>query len=134
MEDIRKSPEDTYRKVIQCWNRAAERHTFWPQQRLSAPSRRVLVRLTDADYHKNFHAAVERYLQSRAKPDPFDLTGPTRAIKTDTLRGLRFQLYHFAGAVIRSGLPSEGIRSLEDLCNPDAVRQGFTWLYERNGW
>lgn len=131
--EIRKEPEAIYRKAVANWNRAAERLDFWPKQGLTAPSRLVRVRLPLDEHQPSFLADLDRYLGGLAKPDPFDENAPARALRPASIEGLRNQLLHFAGAVVRSGVPASRLVGLRDLLAPDVLRVGLTWLHEKAG-
>jgi integrase len=117
---------------ISGWNRAAREHEFWPQQRLSAPSRQKKIRPEKEDLPASFLRDLESYLNSLSKPDLLSDSKYERPLRAATIKAHEDNVMLFVGAVIKSGIPSSKMSSLAALVDPDRVKQGLTWLFAQN--
>lgn len=130
---LRKDPEETYRKAILGWNRSAAAHPFWPQQRLSAPSRQKRIRPDRSELPASFMFDLDSYLKSLSKPDLFSEQVFVRPLRAATIKAHENGIMLFAGALIRSGVPASELTGLAPLVVPALVKQGLTWLFDENG-
>lgn len=131
--EIRKSPEETYRKAIDGWNRAVRRHAFWPRQTLTAPSRSRTIAPHLNELPDSFRVELDSYLHGLAHPDPEADEGPTVALRPATIKSRRFQIMRFAGILNRTGVPLEDIVSLAVLVVPAHAKRGLLWMLARKG-
>ena len=129
--EIRKSPEETYRKAIDGWNRAVRRHSFWPQQTLAAPSRSRTIAPKLTELPASFAFELEAYLHGLAHPDPLADEGPTAPLRPATIKSRRFQIMRFAGILSRTGVPFEDMVSLAVLVAPANAERGLRWMLAR---
>lgn len=129
--EIRKSPEETYRKTIQGWNRAVRRHSFWPQQSLTAPSRSRTIAPKLDELPASFALDLEAYLHGLVHPDPLADDGPTTPLRPATVAARRFQIMRFAGILSRTGMAFENMVSLAVLVEPAHVKRGLRWMLAR---
>jgi integrase len=130
---LRKDPEETYRKAVLSWNRAAAAHPFWPQQHLSAQSRQRRIRPDKREFPESFQPDLDAYLRSLSKPDLFTEHMLVRPRRAATIKAHENGLMLFAGALIRSGVPASELTSLALLVVPAHVKRGLTWLFDENG-
>lgn len=129
--EIRKSPEETYRKAIDGWNRAVRRHSFWPQQTLAAPSRSRTIAPNFTELPASFALELEAYLHGLAHPDPLADDGPTTPLRPATIKSRRFQIMRFTGILHRTGIPLEDMVSLAVLLDPANAKRGLLWMLAR---
>jgi integrase len=129
---LRKDPDETYRKSISGWDRAAAAHAFWPQQRLSAPSRQKKIRPDKEDLPASFVVDIELYLKSLSKPDLLSDSKYERPLRAATIKAHEDNIMLFVGAVIKSGISSTELTSLAALVAPERVKQGLNWLFAQN--
>jgi integrase len=129
---LRKDPEETYRKTIAGWNRAAKAHGFWPQQRLSAPTRQKKIRPATGELSASFTADLDAYLSQLKKPDLFASNQLKRALRPATITARRNQIFLFAGALMNAGVKAEALAGLQNIVNYENVRLGLEWLIDDN--
>lgn len=129
---LRKDPEETYRKAVLGWNRTAAAHPFWPQQLLSAPSRQRRIRPDKRELPERFLTDLDAYLKSLSEPDLFSEQVLVRPRRAATIKAHEDAIMLFAGALIRSGVPASELTSLAVLVVPALVKQGLTWLFNEN--
>lgn len=130
---LRKDPEETYRKAVLGWNRAAAAHSFWPQQHLSAPSRQRRIRPDNRELPISFRPDLDAYLKSLSKPDLFSEHALVRPRRAATIKAHENGAMLFAGALIRSGVPASVLTGLAPLVVPAHVKLGLNWLFDENG-
>lgn len=130
---LRKDPEETYRKAILGWNRAAAAHQFWPQQRLKAPSRQKRTRPYQEELPASFLSDLGTYLKSLSAPDLLSDKEFFRPRRAATIKAHEDGIMLFAGALIRSGVPASELSSLAPLIVPAHVKRGLNWLFDENG-
>jgi len=131
--EIRKSPEETYRKAIDGWNRAVRRHEFWPRQTLTASSRSRTLAPKLTDLPESFAVELDAYLHGLAHPDPLADEGPTVALRPATIKTRGFQIMRFAGVLNQTGIPLGDMVSLAVLVTPEHAERGLRWMLARRG-
>lgn len=94
---LRKDPEETYRKAVLGWNRASATHAFWPQQRLGAQSRQKRIRPEIHELPESFLQDRDAYLRSLSKPDPFSEHDLVRPYRPATIKAHEDGIMLFAG-------------------------------------
>lgn len=130
---LRKAPEETYRKAVLSWNRAGAAHAFWPQQKLSAPSRQTKIRPDLDDLPASFRNDLEAYLRSLSSPDPLADSGFRKPLRPASIKSRRDRAMLFAGALINSGIAAAEVTGLAALVRVKNVHQGLSWLFSQNG-
>jgi len=131
-EEISKAPHTTYKNAVLGWNLAVDRLPVWPRQRLKMPSRARRVMLPETAYVPDFLADVDRYLETRKRPDLLAADDSLRPITVSSAATYRYMLLRFAAHVVRSGIPAEDIRSLEDLLGPKRAESGLRHMLAPN--
>lgn len=129
---LRKDPEETYRKSVLGWNRMGASHAFWPQQKLTSPSRQKKIRPDKGVLPHTFLTDLDAYLASLKAPDVLSDSGPKRALRPATIKRRKDRVLMFAGALIRDGVPAESLITLKALVEVQNVRRGLTWLFAQN--
>lgn len=129
---LRKDPEETYRKSVLGWNRAGIAFAFWPQQKLSVPSRQKTIRPDKGGLPDAFLADLDTYLATLKAPNVLADNGPKRALRPATIKSRKDRVLMFAGALIQAGVPAESLTSLKPLVEVQNVQRGLTWLFAQN--
>src|SRR5215469_1299835 len=91
---------------------------FWPQQRLTVPSRQERVCRPWSDFPPGLLADVDAYLDRAAGLDLSD-DDFTRAQRPATLVTRRWQMQRLATAIVESGVPIEELTNLEAMLTPE---------------
>ncbi len=131
VNEIRKAPETAYRAAVNGWNLAVARIPTWPQVRLTLPSRRKVIRVSDEALPAAFLADLEALMHRLANPDPLAEDGRARALRPVTLLQYRRQLIRFASELVHSGLPAAEIRGVATLLDPVLAERGFRQMLTR---
>lgn len=113
--------------------RGAGRLAYFPKVKLSVPSRRKLIRVAPDTLPETFQGELERYLKDMAEPDLLSSNSFRAPLRSTSIEARRNQLLHFAGAMVRAGVPAQEITSLAALIDPRRLRQALEWLLERAG-
>jgi integrase len=130
-ESVVQKPYEIWRGAAKSWNNAADRIPGWPQQRLTAPSRRRYFSLPWTAFPATLEAGVEVYLRRAAGLDLSDDLF-TRAQRPATLRTRRAQLRLFATALVNAGVPSATLVDLQAMLVPEVAARGLQYLVDRN--
>ena len=129
-ETFHRKPERLHRQTCVLWNRAVDKVAGWPQQRLTEPNYRRLIRIPWGDFPSSFveevnrldrHWAAERVLDG--DPDAPVLAERTRHFRREGIR-------RCASALVRSGFPIEDLTSLARLVEPPNVYQALQFYLE----
>lgn len=127
-------PESHVRATIRAWNRAREHTTDATLRPLTVPpQRRNRWTIEPEQFPATFQAEVEAWILRLTVIDPFDLSGPARALKPETVKGHRHRLYKAASALVFSGRPIESVGSLADLVADESFVALMGHLLERQG-
>ena len=112
-----------HRRIVQIWNRVAERTPAWPQRQLALPSYRQAPRRTQiAAFVTSFQQDLESYLAMRANPDPFDHNQPAKALAPSTIKLRKQQLRLAASTLVEAGRDPTTITLLADLVTPEVFK------------
>ncbi|MES2844238.1 MAG: tyrosine-type recombinase/integrase [Pseudomonadota bacterium] len=131
MDEIRKSPDDTYRKAVCGWNRAVKRFDFWPQQTLTFPSRSKRIALHLEELPESFQRDFESYLTGLASPDPLALGGLLAPLRPASIKTRRQSVLRFTGFLAQAGIGIGSLTSMAALVSPDVVECGLRWMLAR---
>jgi integrase len=129
--ELRKSPDDSFRKAVNSWNLAVRLIPEWPRQTFVLPSRAKVIKLKPEAFPLTFVADLEAYLAGLRDPDVFDpeaLAVPLRPASINQYRGM---LLRFASILVLTGLPAEEISDLSVLVNLRNAEDGLRWMRER---
>ena len=128
---LSKNPEAIWRGTAWAWNAAVREVPGWPQVLVAIPSRKQTYTLPWTDFPDTFRTDVEGYLTRLSCDDLLD-DGPAKPAKPSTLETRRLQLRCFASALVRRGRAPSSIRSLADLVEIDAYKEGLRFFIEMN--
>lgn len=131
--EICKNPQAAYEGAVMGWNLAGDRISAWPRQRLNLPSRSKRVMLPEAEYAPSFISDVDRYLETRIRPDLLETGKTLRPIAASTATTYRYIVLRFASHIAGAGVSPTDISSLNALLQPAHVKQGLRQMLERNG-
>jgi integrase len=131
-EGIVRNPADVWSRTAKAWNRAARLIPEWPQQRLTVPLRRRLFSSPWSAFPQSLEADVEAYLRRAAGADLLD-DHFTHAQSPATIRTRRYELQHFATALVKSGIAAETLVDLRAMLVPETAARGLEYLRHRNG-
>ncbi|MDZ4736871.1 MAG: site-specific integrase [Rhodospirillaceae bacterium] len=114
-------PSAHLRRTCRLWNEAVETISGWPGRTVPLPDNRKLRRRRAlSDLPASFQQDLGAYLAMRANPDPFDEAAPDKPLKPGTIRLQQEHVRVAASALIGQEAPSERIRSLADLVEPNS--------------
>ena len=131
--EISKSPEVAYRAAVNGWNLAVERIPSWPRQRISLPSRQVVIKLPLGDFPTTFQNSLQDLTQRLSTVDPFSEHGRTKALRPATVDQYRRQIIRFASELVHSGVSSEAIERIDILFDPSMAERGLRQMLSRTG-
>lgn len=129
-------PEERVRAAVRAWNRMAKTLPDWPGATLSlAPPRISRWTIEPDKFPVSFRDEIERWLirMSKVDPEDTDIDGLVRALRPETLRLRRHQVYKAASALVFSGTPIDEIISLNCLVDLDSFKKLMRYLRERGG-
>jgi integrase len=131
--DIRKDPEETFRKAANGWNRAVAVHDFWPRQTLTLPSRDRRIAPCLSELPQSFAIDMEHYIKSLTESDPLAINGRISPLRPATVLSHRHNIMRFSGILIKAGVPAEEITGLAILASPVNAERGLRWMLTRSG-
>lgn len=130
--DIRKDPEETFRKAATGWNRAVAVHDFWPRQTLTVPSRDRRIAPSMSELPESFAVDMESYIKSLTQSEPLAINGRITPLRPATVLSHRQNIMRFAGVLIKAGVPAEEITNIAALASPMNAERGLRWMLTRN--
>lgn len=89
--------------------------------------------LPEAEYAPSFISDVDRYLETRIRPDLLETGKTLRPIAASTATTYRYIVLRFASHIAGAGVSPTDISSLNALLQPAHVKQGLRQMLERNG-
>lgn len=128
LNELSRSPEKSLTNTVSAWNLATARISGWPQQRLSAPQRQKVIKIPLDQLPEPFRQDLDAYVSSLEASDPFAIDGRLAPLQPISIQVYKARLLRFAGALVRSGLPVDALRSLSDLVTPVRIEQGLRWM------
>lgn len=132
LNELSRSPEKSLTNTVSAWNLATARISGWPQQRLSAPQRQKVIKIPLDQLPVPFWQDLDAYVTSLEAADPFAIDGRLVPLQPISIKIYKARLLRFAGALVRSGLPVDALRSLSDLVTPARMEQGLRWMLAQN--
>ncbi|MDM7968159.1 MAG: site-specific integrase [Paracoccaceae bacterium] len=132
LNELSRSPEKSLTNTVSAWNLATARISDWPQQRLSAPQRQKVTKIPLDQLPEPFRQDLDAYVTSLEASDPFAIDGRLAPLQPISIQVYKARLLRFAGALVRSGLPVDALRSLSDLVVPACMEQGLRWMLAQN--
>lgn len=128
---LTKRPLDTVIDMTRNWNCIA-RHSGVGRL-LTVPKKGRYVAQPLSAYSATLEADIERYVKRLAHVERFSREGPSRPLKSISIRNLKANLRQFLDAAISAGVPQNELTSLADLVKPDVVTEAFNHICERYG-
>jgi len=128
LNELSRSPEKSLTNTVSAWNLATARISGWPQQRLSAPQRQKVIKIPLDQLPEPFQQDLDAYVSSLEASDPFAIDGRLAPLQPISIQVYKARLLRFVGALVRSGLPVDTLRSLSDLVAPQRMEQGLRWM------
>lgn len=132
-ETREKRPDRVFRQACLLWRRATTEIAGWPQQPVSVPCFRKVVSFAWSAFDPALLAEIDEWKVIVGGNRPFDERAPDKALRGTTLATKLEQLRRFLSALVRSGMPIEGITSLVVAVAPNNVAAALTWYLERDG-
>lgn len=80
-----------------------------------------------------FQADIDSWIARLAGEDLFDDAGLTQSLRPASLKYHRYQIRRAATAAVRTGTPTDELRSLADLVAPARAKAILRWLRDRYG-
>lgn len=130
--ELRKSPDDSFRKAVNSWNLAVRLIPEWPRQTFVLPSRAKVIKLKPEAFPQTFIADLEAFLTGLEDPDfndPDAVAAPLRPASINQYRGM---LLRFASILVLTDLPVEEITDLSALVTLQNAEAGLRWMRERS--
>jgi len=117
-------------EICWAWNKAARLIPSWPKHRVTVPSRSLAYRIPWEALPASFKADVEAWLKWAAAKDSVG-EGRTRPIAPGTRVTYTQIIRQFAAALIGRGYDPGQLKSLADLVEVDAVKDGLRFYLGR---
>lgn len=125
-------PEHVAANAIKTWNKLRGDIAGWPDIELSPlPPKREPWTLPLEHFSQSFRDDVECWIDRLANPDPFDQSGPIKALRPSTIKHRRFQIREMASALVLSGYPIDAVTSLACLVELDNLKTGLRFMMAR---
>lgn len=119
-----KSPAITHRTTCRSWNEAGGKVPGWPAARaVLADNRRTYIMPWET-FPASLKAQFDAYVQQRSEAGPLTerRSAPLRAT---TINTLTYQFRQFLAVRVRLGHDPQGLRTIADVLEPDAVKGGL---------
>lgn len=127
-------PDQHVRQAIHAWNAMASALPDRGLSPLHVAVRRVpRWTIEPAKFPASFREDAEAWLTFLSTVDPEGEEGPIRALRPESLRLRRHQVFKAASALVFAGRPIETVTALADLVDIDAFRAILKHLRERRG-
>jgi integrase len=117
-------------EICWAWNKAARLIPSWPKHRLTIPSRSLAYRLPWEVLPASFKADFEAWLKWAEAKDSVG-EGRTRPIAAGTRVTYTQIIRQFAAALVGRGYDPGQLKSLADLVEVDAVKEGLRFYLGR---
>lgn len=125
-------PERRHREAAISWNRCADQHPAWPQQRLTVPDNRNSYAVPWSDLPPTLKADVDALLYHLSGQDPFgELEG--EGLRDTSLAKHLKQLHLWVSALVLQGVPPAELKTLADVVTRERVAKGFQFFWDRAG-
>jgi integrase len=114
-------PARSQRETALHWNRAADAHPSWPQQRLSVPDNRLYYSPGWDRYPASLLADIAAWMATLSKDGTDDLLSDTalaRPLRPATLRNRRAVLRLYLGALVLGGEDPASMLDLRSVVTP----------------
>ena len=128
---LRARPRQTYRDACRAWNWAVQNVPGWPFALIVVPDRRNRYSLSWETFPPSLKADIDAMLEAAISPDPLSPTS-RRPIKSVSARSRLTLLRRFISALVLRGRDPLTLRSIADLVESEAVREGLRFFLERN--
>lgn len=123
-------PREVYLAAARAWNSARRKAHDWPALRIEIENRRDWYVLPWSDFPPSLKVEVDRWISNALDPDPLDV-GASKPLRRATAHGRERAIRAFASAIVLSGRVAESLRSMADLIELNAVREGLRWFMSR---
>lgn len=110
--EISKSPDVSWRAVVNGWNLARRLQPEWPQVVLVLPNLQKRIKFDAAMYQESFRSDLERLCQTLRTPDPLAEDGRLKPLRPATIMPYRAQLLRFAAHLVNTGVPIDAIKDV----------------------
>ena len=131
-----KSPAQVVRDARRAWTLACAEVPGWPDRPFAAPARPDRYALSWPDFPASLHADARGWLDrlgGAGHDDPFEDERPFRPVRPSTLAAREGQLLRLASALVRRGRDPASLRSLADLVEVEAIKEGLRFHHARRG-
>lgn len=129
--ELRKSPDDCFRKAVNSWNLAVRLIPEWPRQTFVLPSRAKVIKLKPEAFPPTFVADLNAYLAGLRDPDIYNPDAVAVPLRPASVEQYRAMLLRFASILVLTGLPAEEIADLSALVNLRNAEAGLRWMREQ---
>lgn len=129
--ELRKSPDDCFRKAVNSWNLAVRLIPEWPRQTFVLPSRAKVIKLKPEAFPPTFVADLDAYLAGLQYPDVFNPDAVAVPLRPASIKQYRGMLLRFASILVLTGLPADKIIDLSALVNLQNAEAGLRWMLEQ---
>lgn len=129
--ELRKSPDDCFRKAVNSWNLAVRLIPEWPRQTFVLPSRAKVIKLKPEAFPPTFVADLDAYLAGLQYPDVFNPDVVAVPLRPASIKQYRGMLLRFASILVLTGLPADKIIDLSALVNLQNAEAGLRWMLEQ---
>ena len=131
-ESFTNKPDQVVVNAVKTWNRLRAEIDGWPNYELAQPPRKKEPWTIPLEqFPSSFQEDVARWLYRLSHPDPLDASGPMKPLRSATIAHRRHQIQQMASALFLSGTPITDIRSLADLVELVAFKDGLRQLMSR---
>jgi integrase len=126
-----REPREVHRVTCLCWNEAVATIPTWPKRSVTVPSYVRSYSLPWETFPSSLKREVDAYIERLSGRDllaELDF----RPLKPSSLKSREYQLGQFASALVHRGRDPATIRSLADLVEIDALKEGLRFFLDRS--
>ena len=129
---VRKNPRTVHRQACISWNKLSDSVKEWPCQKLSVPSYSQRTSLHWESFPVSLKSEFDKFVSRQVEVDPFDITGPKRALRPATIVNYERMIRYFATMLVQSGYDAASLVSIECLARPDRAEIGLRKIIDRS--
>jgi integrase len=108
--------------TVREWNKAAKTVAGWPTTELHVPwAKREVITLPMDALPSAFQGSVQEYLHYLENPPADDDYAPLRGLRPETIKSKEFALRYMGSVLLRAGVPTEKLTSVDDLVTKEAL-------------
>ena len=133
VETFVKDPRVVHQNNARVWNQMRGKVVGWPDVVLTVPRYADHYIRDWATFPDSLRTDVDAFLARQGSKDLFDVEGPPRPLKLQTLRKYGYELRRTASILVECGHDPATLQSLGDLVVSDRVAEVLRFILSRTG-